>query len=118
MSDLVEHVAGKLGVAVRREGSLSLICFQDCGTILEACKSHGLFILRIEAFTLSGGKVIPETDLIADFSELAAKEWDAAWLEAVKSAESYFDKAKSRSDLWFVFTLQQRQSSPPAPARR
>ena len=107
MSDLVEDVAGKFGVAVRREGALALICFQDCGTILEACKSHGLLILGIKAFTLSDGKVIPDAGLIADFSKLAAKEWNAACLEAVKSAESYFEKAKSRSDLWFVFTLQQ-----------
>jgi hypothetical protein len=116
MSDPVEDIASERGVAVRREGSLSLICFQDCGTILEACKSHGLLILGIAAFTLSGGKVIPDIDLIADFSELAAKEWNAACLEAVKSAESYFDKVKSRTDLWFNFTLQQRASGGGRPA--
>jgi len=109
MSELIEQLARKVGVDVRPQGSLRLIRLQDCGGIVEACKSGGLLILGIEAFKLADGKVVPYTDLIADFSELASKQWEAAYLEAAHSADIYFSEAKDRTDLWFDFSLRQRQ---------
>lgn len=109
MSELIEQLAGKLGVSVRVQGGLHLIKLQDCGRIVQTCRSDRLLILGIEAFRLSERNVVPDTDWIADFSELASKQWDAACLEAARSAEIYFDKAKDQTDLWFDFALKARK---------
>lgn len=109
MLELIEQLAGKLGIPVRAQGALRLIRLQDCGRIVEACRSSKVLILGIEAFTLSEGKVVPDTDLIADFSELATRQWDAACLESALSAETYFIAIKDRTDVWFDFSLQGRE---------
>ncbi len=109
MSEIVEQLAGKLGIPVRTQAGLLLIRLQDCGRIVQACRSSRLLILGIEAFRLSERNVVPDTDWIADFSELASKQWDAACLEAARSAEIYFDRAKDRTDLWFDFSLRGRE---------
>jgi hypothetical protein len=109
MSELIEQLAGNFGVPVRTQAGLLLIRLQDCGKIIQACRSSGLLILGIEAFRLSERNVVPDTDWIADFSELASKQWDVACLEAARSADLYFDKAKGRTDLWFDFCLRGRE---------
>lgn len=109
MSELIEQLAGKLAIPLRAQGALRLIRLQDCSRIVEACKSSGLLILGIEAFRLSGDKVVPDTDLIADFSELASKEWETACLEAASSAAAYFSETKNQTNLWFEFSLGGRQ---------
>jgi hypothetical protein len=109
MPDLIEQVAGKHDIPVRAQGALRLIRLRDCGKIVDVCRSSKLLILGIEAFTLSQDRVIPVTDLIADFSELASKEWDAACLEAARSADTFLDVAKNRTDLWFDFSLKGRE---------
>ena len=108
MSELIEQLACKVAIILRPQGALRLIRQQDCGRIVRACKSDGLLILGIEAFKLAGGKVIPVTDLIADFSELASKQWEAACLQAAHSAEIYFNESKDLTDLWFDFSLIER----------
>jgi hypothetical protein len=65
--------------------------------------------LGIEAFSLSQGEVIPDMDLIADFSELVKQEWNAGCLQAAHAAQIYFNEAKDRPELWFEFTLMQRE---------
>lgn len=109
MSDLIEKVAGDLGVYVRAHGALRLIGLRDTGRIVEACRSKGLLILGIEAFRLFDGKVIPDVDFIADYSELSSKEWKIAFQEAANSAEDFFSRAKNRADLWFDFNLRAEQ---------
>src|ERR1700692_2278445 len=109
MPELIEQLASKLGIAARSQGALRLIRLQDCGRIVEACKLGKVLILGVEAFRLSEGTVMPDTDMIADFSGLASKQWDAACLEAAHSAEIYFGEAKDRTDLWFDFCLRGRQ---------
>jgi hypothetical protein len=106
MAELIAQLANNLGVSVRTQTGLQLFRLQDCDTIVQACRSSGLLILGIEAFRLTGRNVVPDTDWIADFSKLASKQWDAACLEAARSAEIYFDKAKNRTDLWFEFSLK------------
>ena len=108
MSESIEQLANKLGIVVRTQGSLRLIQFRDCKKVIEACKSEKLLILGIEAFKLSDSKVIPNPDLIADFSELALKQWDIAYLEVVDSTENYFGLIKDGSDLWFDFVLKKQ----------
>ena len=108
MSELIEQLASDLGITVRPQGGLRLIRSQDCEEIVQACKSNALLILGIEAFILTDGKVVPEMELIADYSELASKDWDAACFEAAQSAESYFGQAKDRTELWFDFCLKRR----------
>lgn len=106
MSELIEQLAGKLGVSVRVQGGLHLIPLHDCGRIVQICRSDRILILGIEGFRLSERNVVPDTDWIADFSDLASKQWDAACFEAARSAEIYFDKAKNQTVLWFDFTLK------------
>jgi len=108
MSELIEQLGVRLGIPVRAQGALRLIRLQDSGRIVEACRTNNFLILGIEAFTFSEGRVIPE-DLIADPSELTTKHWDAACLEAARSAEDYFDEARGRTDLWFDFSLRAPQ---------
>ncbi len=106
MAELIEQLAGECGIPVRMQGALRLIRREDCEEVIEACKSRNLLILGIEAFKLEGDRVVPNTDLIADYSELVTKDWAAACLEASRSAEAYFDEAQSRTDLWFDFSLR------------
>jgi hypothetical protein len=108
MPELIEQLASECGIPVRKQGALRLIRREDCEKVLAACKSGKVLILGIEAFTLAESKVVPDTDLIADFSELASKQWDIACVEAASSAEGYFKLASERKDLWFDFSLQQR----------
>ncbi len=108
MAEVIEQLAGNLGITVRTQSGLRLVPLQDCGKIVQACKSNRILILGIEAFRLSEQNVVPDSDWIADFSELASKRWDTACLDAASSAEIYFDKAKDRTDLWFDFTLKLR----------
>lgn len=108
MAELIEQLARQCGIPVRTHGALRLIRREDCGKVIEACKSRDLLILGIEAFKLEGDKVVPDTDLIADFSELASKQWNVACLEAVRSAEVYLGEVTGRTDLWLDFSLRQR----------
>jgi hypothetical protein len=107
MSKLTERLASQLGVRMRMQAGLRLIALEDCERIVEACKADGFLILGIEAFRLTEVNIVPDTDLIADFSELISMRWDEACVEAARSAKSYFGEAKGRTDLWFDFRLRQ-----------
>ncbi len=109
MLEPIEQLAIKLNIPVRSIGGLRLISLGNCGKIVEACKSGEFLILGVEAFKLEGGNTVPETDFIADFSELASKQWDAACVEAASAAEAYFAEVKDRPDWWFDFSLGQRR---------
>ncbi len=109
MSELIEQLADNLDISLRTQAGLQLIQLRDCGRIVQACRSSRLLILSIEAFRLSERNVVPDTDWIADFSELASRQWDVACLEAARSVKIFFDKAKDRTDLWFDFILKARE---------
>jgi hypothetical protein len=109
MCALIEKLSGSLGISAKSHGNLTLIAIEDCGRIIEACESSSILILGIEAFRLEEQFVIPEMDLIADYSGLASMPWEDACLEAARSAESYFSKVKGRTELWFEFYLTQRE---------
>lgn len=108
MAELIEQLAARCGFPLKTQGALRLIRREDCGKVIEECQSRNVLILGIEAFKLEGDRVVPDTDLIADFSELASKEWNIACLEAVRSAEVYLGEATGQTDLWFDFSLRQR----------
>jgi hypothetical protein len=106
MQDLTRQLTSTLGIPLRVQGALRLIRFQDCGNLIEACRSNGILILGIEAFVIIDNSIIPVSDLIADFSQLVNKPWDSACYEAAHSAEIFLQNAKDRPDAWFDFTLQ------------
>lgn len=106
MPALIEQLASKTGISVYTHGALRLIRLQDCRCLIEACKAQNVLILGIEGFTISGDKAVPDMDMIADFSALTAKTWDAACLEATASAMIYFDSLKSQGNMYFDFNLK------------
>jgi hypothetical protein len=106
MPELIEQIAGKLGIQMRAQGALRLIRLQDCQRVIAACKAQGVLILGIEGFTISKGKAVPDMDMIADFSTLAAKVWNIACLEAADSAAIYFESVKRQEDMLFDFSLK------------
>ena len=107
MSLVIEKIAGELGIPLRSQGALRLIRRCDCDNFVEACKSAKLLILGIEAFRIIQGRPIPDTDFIADFSDLASEPWELAYVEAARSAAIYFGKASAHADLWFDFSLRE-----------
>lgn len=107
MPELIEQLADELGITVRRQGALRLIHLQDCGKIIDVCRSRRILVLGIEAFTVSKGKVVPNMDMIADFSALAEEEWDTACSSAIHSTQSYFASLKSQEEFLFDFSLQE-----------
>ena len=106
MPELIEQLAGKLGVQVKAQGALRLVRMQDCQRVIAACKAQNVLILGIEGFTIFKGKAVPNMDMIADFSALTAKAWDTACLEAADSAVIYFESAKGQEDMFFDFSLK------------
>jgi hypothetical protein len=76
-------------------------------TFLEACREESLAVLGIEAFTLTGEKLRPDLDLIADFSSLihASGAWDAIVAETVREALDFVDGAVAGLDRLLNFTL-------------
>jgi hypothetical protein len=106
--ELIQQLAAKLNIPIQMRGALQLIQPGDCGKIVEACRAERLLILGIDAFRLVGHQVIPDTDFIADFSELAAKPRVEACEAAALSAEAYFLRATGRTDLFFEFVLRKR----------
>lgn len=109
MAELIEQLSGQCGIPVRMHGALRLIRREDCEKIVEECKTRNLLILGIEAFKLERDGVMSDTDLIADYSKLVTKDWEAACLEASRSAEAYFKELQNRTDLWFDFSLRAPQ---------
>lgn len=103
------QIAEKLGIRVRVEGALDLIALADCGRIIQACKADNVLILGIEAFRFADGKLIPDTSLIADFSELSVVPWRLACRRAARSAHIFFDRINDQSDLWFDFAVREQQ---------
>lgn len=106
MPELIEQLAGKLGVQVKAQGALRLIRLRDCQRVIAECKAQSVLILGIEGFMISKGKAVPNMDMIADFSTLTTKAWDTACLEAADSAAFFFESAKDQEDLLFDFSLK------------
>jgi hypothetical protein len=106
MSQLVKQLAVKHNIPVRIQGVLSLIQQGDCEKIIDICKNENILILGIDAFEVKGETIQPDNNLIADFSELTSKEWKVACLQAIRSAEIYFNETNGKENLWFEFSLQ------------
>jgi hypothetical protein len=106
MSDLIEHLGDKLGIRVRARGAVRLIPYKDCARIIDACEHERLLIVGIEAFRVVGNEIFPDTDLIADFSELVSEQRPDGCVESVRSARIYFDGIEDGTSLWFHFQLR------------
>lgn len=106
MENIIEKLANDFAIPLRKQGALRLIWCEDAGRIVEACRASNLLILGIEAFTLADGMVVPETDLIADFSDVETIQWNIACIEAAQAADFYFSEAQGRDCLWFDFIIK------------
>lgn len=63
-------LADELGINVVIRGSSCLIPFEHMETVLEACKIKGFTVLGIDGFWKRDGALVPEMDVIADFSTM------------------------------------------------
>jgi hypothetical protein len=74
--------------------------------LVDACRTKKILILGIEAFRLADQYIMPDTDFIADYSELAAPGVEDAWLKSADAAEQYLNEAAlTDSGFWFEFVL-------------
>lgn len=83
---LTEEIAGQVGIKVVKRGSLVLVAYSDAMVLLDGCEAAGMRVLGIEGFLLRGNLVVPDMDLIADFSDM--KLASASILEARKFISS------------------------------
>src|SRR5690606_17651262 len=110
-SEIAKRLADSFDIPLQDRRGMILIHLENCGRFVEACDANKVLILGIEGFRLSGGAITPDSDLIADFSDLCSMPWDAACVESVRSAGPYFESARNQGDLWFEFVLQDREQT-------
>ena len=74
---------------------------------LEACQGELLAVIGIEGFTLLDGKLMPDLDLIADFSSFLRADgtWEVLVRQTMHEARLFVGHIPPRPDRWLNFTL-------------
>ena len=80
---LVERISTSVGIGVYRSGQMELVAAPDVVRFLTAVSSRGLRVLGLEGFRIVGDRLIPDMDLVADFSSISGS---AASEESVAEA--------------------------------
>jgi len=72
---------------------------------INLCGQNNIAIVGIEGFNLSGEKIIPDMNLIADLSCSKGKIWSDYMQNCNDSTIMFFDQMIAESNLIFSFTL-------------
>lgn len=99
-------IAESAGVTVTMHANTELIAIEDAERFVHALERHGLIILGFDGFFLDDPYIIPDMDMIADFSSLyreadAAQRSVAAAIRILRSAGKpghYFDFVVATED--------------------
>lgn len=117
-SEIAKGLADSFDIPLQDRKGMILIHLENSGRFVDACRASKVLILGIEAFRLSDGAITPDSDLIADFSDLCSMPWDAACVESIRAAELYFESARNQGDLWFELVLQEQERDQADESRR
>jgi hypothetical protein len=100
MDSIIEELAHKANIDVRRIGSMDLIKNSDIPAILDVIEKAELVVLGIEGFTLEeGDSVRPDMNAVADFSSVPNS------IESIDASWNYF-KEVNRPELMYEFVLK------------
>lgn len=102
---LIELLATVAGVTVKNVGSLVLIASQDVEAFLRAAQVHNVAIIGVEGFQIEEDHVIPDMDVIADFSSFPH---DDRMVTATIEETKRFVVEVARQDMCFDFTIEAR----------
>jgi hypothetical protein len=72
---------------------------------VRTCDANAIAVIGIEGFTLSGGKIIPRLDMIADFSSATAADWPTYQAMCNRAAIAFLTNALTEPDIVFTFEL-------------
>lgn len=111
MKSLVHILAAEAGISTLEQGEgTSLVRVGDADRLLALCAAKGIAVIGIEGFQLSGGNLVPDMSLIADFSELDTLPWNMFCSESLESSRLFVEKAMKNSEILLEFELQSRVS--------
>jgi hypothetical protein len=79
------------------------------GYVLKRCAEEGVAIIGIEGFRLSGESIVPDTELIADYSEYQSEDWDAIVRGSLSDAQMFFNEAPNDSGLVYNFVFRSKR---------
>jgi hypothetical protein len=99
---LTADVAARLGIEMRKAGSLELIRAVDADRFASAVQEMDLVIIGIEGFHEDGGHDVPDMSAIADFSTVLEDPERVAL--GVRGARQFFSDVSDAS-MWLDFVL-------------
>ena len=103
-------IADQLDLPVRKRGANSyLVHVGDAEKIIAFCEKLRLVILGIEGFTEEGLRLVPNMELIADFSTLSDLPSSERCSQSVKSAELFLKEIPKDPNLLLNFELEEVQ---------
>lgn len=91
----------RVGVEATRKGSTILVDRRTAMAVLDICADEDVQVLGVEAFFVTGEKIIPVMDAIGDFSNASSKA------ESVRDARRFIESIV-RQELMFELELQGR----------
>jgi hypothetical protein len=102
---LIEQAQG-LGLPLLHQAGLGLVPLKHCQTLLDSFEKAGILVLGMEGFTCIDNQIVPEMDMIADYSNLIGVSWDQACQESLASARTFFEGIPADDCLVFSFELR------------
>ena len=76
-----------------------------CLDLVSECESNGLAVIGIEGFKIDGSEVVPQLDLIADWSNVEVKEWEAFVAEASALSRKFIETISVASGILLNLTI-------------
>ncbi len=75
---------------------------------IETCKQYKVAVQGFEGFEVQSGEIIPRMDLIADFSEIKAKNWEGLFKKSHQHAYQILLPLCDLENLAFSFILMDK----------
>lgn len=97
---LSEKIAERVGVNIAKYGSLRVLTCHDAAVFLDGCEAAGVRVLGIEGFLIREDSVVPDMNVIADFSDISSAS------ESILEARRFI-KDVLRHGLMLEFSLSQ-----------
>lgn len=72
---------------------------------IELCEKNDLAVIGIEGLVYSDGNLIPQLDLIADYSSSHSSDWSSHKLACNSAARTFVHGSNSRENLYFAFVV-------------
>jgi hypothetical protein len=78
---------------------------------IKACDRNDLAVVGLEGFKYEDGKLLPQLDLIADYSLTTAASWSSYRQRCNNSAQMFIEESDARENFCFSFTVISQQES-------